>query len=414
MFVWLSTDCSPRVECWPLPFSSPLSFRRSMLWCSALSMFRKFLKYLSTSALPSDICSACQSIYPLIPKESGMPRAWAMTLQCQVPGRAATSVSSLSHCHDSSGKSEDRSQGRGIWLHQEKRGMISRQVDMTPPGKAWNDLKAGRYDSTRKSEERSQGSRQVDMTPLGKARTDLKAVDMTPLGTISRQWIWLHCKKRGPISRPVDMTPLGTISRQWIWLHWEKREPISKQWIWLCWVPMGSPSRGGVVSRLSLPTPFSPIFVCPSAYRNLSPVLLFTLQLLPTYLQFSSSDCPFCLHRPFTYTSLSYKPSFAASFFLTHFQSLEVGRCLPSGRGENRASTHNDKHGWLCWERSPRLLLSRQVLYHWTTKAVSSASNKTDDTFFFCRNDLVHEPMETGPFVHFREMKTKFNNWIRE
>ena len=46
---------------------------------------------------------------------------------------------------------------------------------------------------------------------------------------------------------------------------------------------MGSPSRGGGVSRLSLPIPFSPIFVCPSAYRNLSPVLLFTHQLLPTY-----------------------------------------------------------------------------------------------------------------------------------
>ena len=58
--------------------------------------------------------------------------------------------------------------------------------------------------------------------------------------------------------------------------------------------PMGSPSHGGGVSRLSLPTPFSPIFVCPSAYRNLSSVLLFTHQLLPTYLQFSSSDCPFC------------------------------------------------------------------------------------------------------------------------
>ena len=74
--------------------------------------------------------------------------------------------------------------------------------------------------------------------------------------------------------------------------------------------PMGSPSHGGGVSRLSLPTPFSPIFVCPSAYRNLSSVLLFTHQLLPTYLQFSSSDCPFCLHRPFTYISLLYKPSF--------------------------------------------------------------------------------------------------------
>ena len=85
--------------------------------------------------------------------------------------------------------------------------------------------------------------------------------------------------------------------------------------------PMGSPSRGGGVSRLSLPTPFSPIFVCPSAYRNLSPVLLFTHQLLPTYLQFSSSDCPFCLHQPFTYISLLHKPSFC-HFSFSHTLSV--------------------------------------------------------------------------------------------
>ena len=41
------------------------------------------------------------------------------------------------------------------------------------------------------------------------------------------------------------------------------------------------------VSRLSLPTFFSPMFICPSAYRNLiHHVLLFTHQPLPTYLQF--------------------------------------------------------------------------------------------------------------------------------
>ena len=52
---WSKTDHSKpwRVECWPLPFSTPLPFRRSMLWCSGLSMLRKFLKPLSTSALPS-------------------------------------------------------------------------------------------------------------------------------------------------------------------------------------------------------------------------------------------------------------------------------------------------------------------------------------------------------------------------
>ena len=63
IFVWLNTDRSRpwRVECRPLPFSTPLSFRRSMLWCSGLSVLRKFLKPLSTSALPScrpDVISA--------------------------------------------------------------------------------------------------------------------------------------------------------------------------------------------------------------------------------------------------------------------------------------------------------------------------------------------------------------------
>ena len=53
IFAWLNTDRSRplRVECRPLPFSTPLSFRRSMLWCSGLSVLRKFLKPLSTSAL---------------------------------------------------------------------------------------------------------------------------------------------------------------------------------------------------------------------------------------------------------------------------------------------------------------------------------------------------------------------------
>ena len=63
VIAWLNTDRSRpwRVECWPLPFSTPLSFRRSMLWCSGLSMLRKFLKPRSTSALPScrpDVISA--------------------------------------------------------------------------------------------------------------------------------------------------------------------------------------------------------------------------------------------------------------------------------------------------------------------------------------------------------------------
>ena len=42
VFVWFNAYSSHprRVECWPFSFSIPLSFRRSMLWCSGLSMFR--------------------------------------------------------------------------------------------------------------------------------------------------------------------------------------------------------------------------------------------------------------------------------------------------------------------------------------------------------------------------------------
>ena len=55
IFVWMNTDCSRpwRVECRPIPFSTPLFFRRSMLWYFGLSMFTKFLKPRSIPALPS-------------------------------------------------------------------------------------------------------------------------------------------------------------------------------------------------------------------------------------------------------------------------------------------------------------------------------------------------------------------------
>ena len=57
VFIWLNTDCSwsLRVECQLLPLPTLLSFWWSVLWCFGLSMFRKFLKHLSTSALPSCI-----------------------------------------------------------------------------------------------------------------------------------------------------------------------------------------------------------------------------------------------------------------------------------------------------------------------------------------------------------------------
>ena len=79
IFAWLNTDRSRplRVECRPLPFSTPLSFRRSVLWCSGLSVLRKFLKPLSTSALPScrpDVISAVLA--------SLSARSFPLTLAC--------------------------------------------------------------------------------------------------------------------------------------------------------------------------------------------------------------------------------------------------------------------------------------------------------------------------------------------
>ena len=72
MFVWLNTDRSRprRVECRPLPFSTPLSFRRSVLWFSDLSMFRKFLKPLSTSALPSCRPGVISAVLACLPARS--------------------------------------------------------------------------------------------------------------------------------------------------------------------------------------------------------------------------------------------------------------------------------------------------------------------------------------------------------
>ena len=73
--------------------------------------------------------------------------------------------------------------------------------------------------------------------------------------------------------------------------------------------------RGCFSTKLAHTFLFSPIFVCPSAYQNLSPVL-FTYHPPPTYLRFSSSDCPFCLHQPFTSISFCTSLLFATSLFL--------------------------------------------------------------------------------------------------
>ena len=81
-------------------------------------------------------------------------------------------------------------------------------------------------------------------------------------------------------------------------------------------VLMGLPSRGQGVSQLSLPIPFSPSWSVLLSTWNLLAFLLFSHQILPTHLQFSFSDCPFCLHQPFTYISLVYKAPLAPFPFL--------------------------------------------------------------------------------------------------
>ena len=78
IFVWLNTDRSRpwRVECRPLPFSTPLSFRRSMLWLVRAEKVPQASEHLCPAKLQTrcDICSACQSICPFIPTDSGVPR----------------------------------------------------------------------------------------------------------------------------------------------------------------------------------------------------------------------------------------------------------------------------------------------------------------------------------------------------
>ena len=87
IFVWLNTDRSRpwRVECWSHPFSTPLSFGWSVLWCSGLSMFRKFRKPLSTSALPNcrpDVISAVLASLSF-PQTLACPGQWTQWTTCK-------------------------------------------------------------------------------------------------------------------------------------------------------------------------------------------------------------------------------------------------------------------------------------------------------------------------------------------
>ena len=58
--VWLNTDCVQpwRMEHRPHPFSTPLSYRQSVLWWSGLSMFRMVFK-VSLSQCCDDLVCPC-------------------------------------------------------------------------------------------------------------------------------------------------------------------------------------------------------------------------------------------------------------------------------------------------------------------------------------------------------------------
>ena len=81
----------------------------------------------------------------------------------------------------------------------------------------------------------------------------------------------------------LNMTKLYSLSPVWMTLMFTqdhrvtgKLELVPSFCCEIAWsnCPMATPSRGRGISQLSVHTPFSPIFVCPSAYWNLSCILL--------------------------------------------------------------------------------------------------------------------------------------------
>ena len=77
--VWLNTDRSRpwRVECRPLPFSTPLSFRAInavMLWLLRVEKVPQTSEHLCPGKLQTrcDICCACQAVCSFIPTDSGI------------------------------------------------------------------------------------------------------------------------------------------------------------------------------------------------------------------------------------------------------------------------------------------------------------------------------------------------------
>ena len=82
VFAWLHTDRSRllRLECWPLPFSTPLSFRRSvMLWPVLVQKVPRASKQLCPDKQQTR-CDVCRAAF-----DSLSLRSFSLTLAC--PGQ---------------------------------------------------------------------------------------------------------------------------------------------------------------------------------------------------------------------------------------------------------------------------------------------------------------------------------------
>ena len=145
---------------------------------------------------------------------------------------------------------------------------------------------------------------------------------------------------------------------------------------------MISPSRRGGGLQLSLPTPLYPIFVFPN-YRDFSFILLYTLQFLPTFLQFSRLSCP--LSSPEIHPFFSYS-CFCHFFFFLHRPgtscsvSLELGILVIVGMRPLNAYT-SLRPGHLLDGRSGRPGLIKRLVTHllWRCLPGSMGSFKTPE-----------------------------------
>ena len=96
----INVETVPILVCLNSAFSIPLSFRQSVLWCSGLSMFRKFLEPFSFSALPSCRLVVMSLVFASLP-------AWSLCLASLMWLMSKFKISCLVGCLLSSSCSSD-------------------------------------------------------------------------------------------------------------------------------------------------------------------------------------------------------------------------------------------------------------------------------------------------------------------